>query len=181
EYIRPRKPDLQLYSAVQKDFTIPPFNITYNLQVNVPLQVFDRNQGNILQTQSQLIASDRALYDNQNDLIRELADAFQRYETARRLVANYRDEILPDQVQVYRGVYARYQQDRQAVNFGDIVVAQQTFGTAIATYTDALSDQWDAYVDLASLLQLEDLGLLEQVAGVRIEPLAPQAPPSDDR
>ncbi len=182
EYIRPRKPDLQIYTAVQHDYTGAPFNTTYNLQVNVPLAIFDRNQGNIIQTQSLMVASDRAFTDGQNNLTRQLAEAFSRYQTARRLAASYRDEILPDQVRVYRGVYARYQQDRQAVNFGDIVVAQQTLGSAVSTYTDALGDQWQAYVDLAGLLQLEDLGLLEQLAAVptATQPIIPQAPASDE-
>ena len=180
EYIRPRRPDLQIYTAVQHDYTGTPFGTTYNLQVNVPLAIFDRNQGNILQTQSLMIASDRALTDRQNNLTRQLAEAFARYQTARSLAASYRDEILPDQVRVYRGVYARYQQDRQAVNFGDIVVAQQTLGTAVSAYTDALGDQWQAYVDLADLLQLEDLSLLEQLAAVPTshERVVPQAPAS---
>lgn len=172
EYIKPRRPDLQVYTAVQHDYTGAPFNTTYNLQVNVPLAIFDRNQGNILQTQSLMVASDRALADGQNNLTRQLAEAFSRYQTSRRLAASYRDEILPDQVRVYRGVYARYQQDRQAVNFGDIVVAQQTLGAAVSTYTDALGEQWQAYVDLAGLLQLEELGQLEQLAAV---------PPAPDR
>ncbi len=182
EYIRPRRPDLQVYTAVQHDYTGAPFNTTYNVQVNVPLAIFDRNQGNILQTQSLMIASDRAFTDGQNNLTRQLAEAFSRYQTARRLAASYRDEILPDQVRVYRGVYARYQQDRQAVNFGDIVVAQQTLGAAVSTYTDALGDQWQAYVDLAGLLQLEDLNQLEQLAAVpaNTEPVVPQAPASDE-
>ncbi|MCX7422975.1 MAG: TolC family protein, partial [Planctomycetia bacterium] len=182
EYIRPRRPDLQVYTAVQHDYTGAPFNTTYNVQVNVPLAIFDRNQGNILQTQALMVASDRAFTDGQNNLTRQLAETFSRYQTARRHAASYRDEILPDQVRVYRGVYARYQQDRQAVNFGDIVVAQQTLGSAVSTYTDALGDQWQAYVDLAGLLQLEDLNQLEQLAGVptNTEPIVPQAPASDD-
>lgn len=183
EYIKPRRPDLQVYTAVQHDYTGAPFNTTYNVQVNVPLAIFDRNQGNILQTQSLMVASDRALTDGQNNLTRQLAEAFSRYQTARRLAASYRDEILPDQVRVYRGVYSRYQQDRQAVNFGDIVVAQQTLGAAVSTYTDALSDQWQAYVDVAGLLQLEELGLLEQMAGVppSSDPIIPQAPESNEK
>ena len=68
------------------------------------------------------------------------------------------------------------------MNFGDIIVAQQTLGAAVSTYTDALGDQWQAYVDLAGLLQLEDLNQLEQLAAVPTtsEPIVPQAPASDE-
>lgn len=173
ESIRPRRPDVNLYGAIQHDYTGAPFSTTYNLQVGVPLPIFDRNQGNILQTQSKVLSSDRALADATNILSSNLADAFSRFHTARQQSASYRDDILPDQVRVYRGVYARYQQDRQAVNFGDIVVAQQSLVTAVSSYTDALTDQWQAYVDIAGLLQLEDLSHLDQIAAVPVEPPAP--------
>lgn len=174
ECVRPKRPDLSLYGAVQHDYTGAPFGTTYNLQVGVPLPLFDRNQGNILQAQSQVLGNDRALADKQNELTARLADAFARYHTARQQAAMYRNEILPDQVRVYRGIYTRYQQDHKSVSFSDIVVAQQSLGSAVTSYTDALSEQWQAYVDIAGLLQLEDSNQLEQFA----VPTTSETPPS---
>ena len=39
-----------------------------------------------------------------NDLLRQLADAYERYENGRQLLALYRTEILPDLVRAFRGV-----------------------------------------------------------------------------
>ena len=177
ELKKPRCPDLFVYSAIQHDYTGMPFNTTYNVQVGAPLPLFDRNQGNILRAQSTIAANDRAFATRQTELTARLADAISRYQTARQLSESYRDEVLPDQVRVYRGVYARYQQDREAVTFTDVVVAQQSLSTAVSNYTDALSNLWQAYVDLAGLLQLEDASQLEQICGAADDP-ADAVPPA---
>ena len=174
---KPRCPDLSVYTAIQHDYTGAPFNTTYNLQVGVPLPLFDRNQGNILQAQSTISANDRAFASRQNELTAQIADALSRYQTARQLVETYRNEVLPDQVRVYRGIYARYQQDREAVTFTDIVVAQQSLSAGVSNYTDALTALWQAYVDLAAVLQLEDVSQLEQVCGEADDP-ANAVPPA---
>jgi hypothetical protein len=43
------------------------------------------------------------------------------------------------------------------VGFNDVVTAQQTLATIVAFYMQALGDQWQAVVDLAGLLQADDL------------------------
>ena len=145
--------------------TGPPYAITYNLQVGAPIPVFDRNQGNILATQSSIIGREREHGATQNRLIGQLAEVLARYETARTLAVNYRDQILPDQVQTYRGVYSRYREAGQAaddnINFGDVIVAQQTLNTVMNEYANVLGNLWQAYVDAAELLQVDDLTQLE--------------------
>src|SRR5207237_4705504 len=42
-------PDVALKLVVQKDFTTPPFYTTANVEIGVPVPVWDRNQGNIQQ------------------------------------------------------------------------------------------------------------------------------------
>jgi outer membrane protein, heavy metal efflux system len=64
---------------------------------------------------------------------------------------------IQDQTRVYRGVYERHFQDPDAVGFGDVVTAQQTLATYIANYITALGLQWTAVVDMANLLQTENL------------------------
>lgn len=172
ECIKPRVPDVTLYSAIQKDDTGPPFNTTYNLQVSVPLPVFDRNQGNILRASAGIVRSENDRETAGNELVQQLADAVARYESSRIQALNYRTSLLPDQVRTYRGIYQRYQEDRQAVSFADIVLAQQTLATLIASYIDLLGQQWRSSVDVARLLQLEDVGQL----GLFAEAPAPDAP-----
>lgn len=166
-------PNVGFYSAIQKDFTDPTHRrTTWNMQVGVPVPIFDRNQGAIHAAEGDYI---RATYEStrvRNDLIRQLADAFRRYENANTLVETYRNEIIPDQSRVYRAVYERHQQEPDVVGFGDIVVAQQTLQQSITAYAEALGQRWTALVEIEQLLQIED--------GTQLVPLLGEPLPAPD-
>lgn len=171
EYIRPRIPDISFYGTYQHASEVPPFVNSYNFQVGVPLPVFDRNQGNILSAQSAIVRSERAYSAVQNDLVGQLAAALARFDTARVQAGNYRRHMLPDQVRTYRGVYSRYRQGGQGeLNFGDVIVAQQTLTMTVSEYADVLNELWRAYVDIAELLQVEDLVQLSAWFGAGGDP-----------
>jgi outer membrane protein, heavy metal efflux system len=163
EYIRPRIPNLTFYGTYQHAYGVPPFINSYNFQAGAPIPIFDRNQGNILATQSTLISNERAFGAMQNDLIGQLAAVLARYATARAQAENYRRQMLPDQVRTYRGIYSRYREagpGNDNINFGDVIVAQQTLATVVSGYADVLSQLWQSYIDVADLLQMEDLRAL---------------------
>ncbi len=166
-------PDVKVYSAIQRDFTTPPIGrTTYNLQIGVPVPVFNQNRGGIQKARGELVRAAEQLGTARLELASQLADAFERHEYNRILMQYYHDQILPDQARVYRGVYERHQQAGgvgEQVAFVDIIVAQQNLVASITSYIAAMNGQWGAYADLTGLLQLEDLNLL---------PLAtPSAPP----
>src|SRR5262249_21324387 len=148
-------PDLNTNVVVQHDNAAG--NDQFNLQLGFPIPVFDRNQGNIHQAKSQLGRAIADLDATRNDLTARLADAFERYQNGRGLIANYRDPILPAQVQAYRALRRRYNQEAGAVSFGDVVQAQQTLAGLVTSYLQALADQWTAVVNFATLLQAEEL------------------------
>ncbi|MFN0052628.1 MAG: TolC family protein [Planctomycetales bacterium] len=151
-------PDVRLYSAVQRDFTTPPVGrTTYNLQVGIPIPIFNQNRGGIQKARGELVRAAEELGKVRLDLSAQLAETFERYESNRILLEYYRDQILPDQARVYRGVYERHQQESAQVGFGDIIVAQQNLLGSITSFIAAMNGQWDAYADLAGLLQLEDI------------------------
>src|SRR5262249_2032830 len=93
------------------------------------------------------------------DLTGRLAEAFERYTNARIQLEFYRDHILPDQVRTLDGVYRQHNVKPEGVTFGDIVTAQQTLGTAVTPYLNALGRWGAAVVDVAPLLQTDDLYL----------------------
>jgi len=103
-----------------------------------------------------------------NELATSLADAFARYQSQRVLLDYYRTQILQDQVQSYRAIYQRYQQDADSIDFNDVVTSQQTLASAISTYIQALGDQWQSMVEMAGLLQLDDLSQLDQFAAIKM-------------
>jgi cobalt-zinc-cadmium efflux system outer membrane protein len=150
-------PDVIVRGLLQRDHTTPPFGTVLSVQVGVPVPVWDRNQGNIQRAEALLYRAAQQSQRAGNDLTARLAEAFARFESNRTLVDYYRKNILPDQVQTYRGVYQRHQTDPARVSFGDIIVAQQTLVSTVNTYISTLGDFWAAVVDLANLLQVDDL------------------------
>jgi cobalt-zinc-cadmium efflux system outer membrane protein len=150
-------PNLTTNTVVQHDYTTPPFGTTVNLQLSVPIPVFDRNRGGILAADGTLNHDCQERDRIRNDLVNTLADAYNRYQSNHLLVDFYRSGILAQQIVVYRGTYRRHQEDPDAVGFNDVVTAQQLIATNLQTYVQSLSDQWQAVIDLARLLQADDL------------------------
>jgi cobalt-zinc-cadmium efflux system outer membrane protein len=163
-------PDVSLKLVVQKDYTTPPFYTTANVEIGVPIPVWDRNQGGIKQAGADLAHAIDDIPHTRLDLLTKLADAMERYQTNRAQVDVYLKQILPDQVRAYRGLVQQNQP-----SFSDIVNAQQQLNTFLASYLSALQAQWQAVVDLAALGQLDDLYL---PPGAMVGPqCGPPAPP----
>jgi cobalt-zinc-cadmium efflux system outer membrane protein len=155
-------PDVNVRVMVQKDYTGPPHQLTPSVAVSVPVPVWDKNQGNILAGEAAVERTKEGAHRARSDLTNRLADAFERYENGRVLIAYYRDHILPDLVRVYRGMYERWQREvpGPAANppqFTDLVVAQQNLAQAVGTYITTLGGLWQAVVDVADPLQTMDL------------------------
>jgi cobalt-zinc-cadmium efflux system outer membrane protein len=170
-------PDVDVHLLVQKDYTTPPFNIVHSLAVTVPVPIWDQNKGGIKQAEGQLAQAAANIPQTRNTLINTLTDAYNRYETARQNVDLSYQQIR-DQVRAYRGLRERRQKGPQGdVAFVDLVTAQQTLAGYIAAYSTALGQQWQAVVDVANLLQTDDLfqvGPQQEVAPVPdLEPFAP--------
>jgi cobalt-zinc-cadmium efflux system outer membrane protein len=161
-------PDVDVHVLVQKDYTTPPHLLVYSVAATVPVPLWDRNKGGIIQARNQLIQAGEQPQQMKLQLTSALADAFNRYVTARETVQIALQQIR-DQMRAYRGVYERRGQAPDDVSFGDVVAAQQTLAGYIAAYVIALGQQWTAVVDVANLLQTDDLfrlGRTEEVPPV---------------
>lgn len=171
-------PDLQLYGTFQRDFTAPNFERTsYNMQFGVPLPIFDRNQGNIMTAEGRLRSASQQIRVARNSLATQLADAFERFQSSRVLAEFYRNQILPDLVRAYRGVYERHQQEPTEVGFGDVIVAQQNLAAGLTTYISTLGLEWTALTDIAHLLQLDDMRQLFSLTRCEVVPPGAPLPP----
>lgn len=159
-------PDVNIKAVVQKDFTTPPFNITHNWEIGVPIALWDRNRGGIQQAHAALVRAAQDAERIRQNLSTRAADAMERYETNHTLVHDYRTAILPDLTQVYHATVARAQKEPDKVNFNDIAGAQQNLVGAVAVYIVALGAEWTAVVDLADLLQCNDLAELDQTGSL---------------
>jgi cobalt-zinc-cadmium efflux system outer membrane protein len=178
-------PDVDLNILPQKDYTSPPNFVVYSVQFAVPVPVWNQNKGAIKQAEG-LLAQAQAQPDiARNNLTNTLADAFNRYQTSHQ-VAQITMRQVRDQLVAFRGIYARRQQlpaegvlPPQAIGvaFSDVVTAQQTLATYIQAYVTALGQQWQAVVDVANVLQTDDLfqvGATEEMLPVpELQQLAP--------
>jgi outer membrane protein, heavy metal efflux system len=152
-------PDIDVRVLVQKDFTGDPHNVMTSVQVGGPIPVWNCNRGNIIQAQAQLVRATEEEHRVRADLARQLADAFERYNYNHELLAPYTGTLLPDQVRVFNGVLLRHWELGKAtdVSFIDVATAQQNLVASVTGYLQALAAQWQAVVDVAALLQTENL------------------------
>ncbi|WP_197527299.1 TolC family protein [Pirellulimonas nuda] len=160
--VKPR-PDLDTAVVVQYDDTTNPGAATYNLQVGGEIPVLNRNRGGIIAAQAEVVRAQQGVDQTRNQLIRSLADAYGRYAAARQLAETFQPEALRDQVRTYRGIYERYRNETEGIAFNDVVVAQQTLAVLLTQYLDLLGDQWQSLVDIAELLQVDDIYLLGEL------------------
>jgi cobalt-zinc-cadmium efflux system outer membrane protein len=163
-------PDFDLHVLVQKDYTTPPHDLVYSAALTFPIPIWDQNKGAIHQAHNQLIQATLQPQQNRLQLTNTLADAFNRYLTNREQVAITRSQV-EDQVRVFPMLYRRYWETFPLgeVTFGDVVTALQTLTGYVTTYLTALGLQWTAVVDVANLLQTDDLfglGPLEEMTPV---------------
>jgi len=149
-------PDVEVMALLQKDYTTPPFYAATSVHVSVPVPVWDLNRGAIQQARGNLAQANDNLSVTRNSLTSTLADAYNRYATAKQQVETALAQ-LKDQVHVYKHVYDRFRGGDTQVTFGDVVAAQQTLAGYLGGYISALGLQWTAVVDVANLLQTDDL------------------------
>jgi outer membrane protein, heavy metal efflux system len=148
-------PNVETHTAVQYDYTTRTPQL--GLQVGVALPVFDRNQGNIARAEAQFVRASHEAARVRRELTHRLTEAFERYETNRELLEQYRTEILPNQTRAFDGLRKRFEQEPGKVSFTEVVLGQQTLAHTYAGYLNALSAVWQAVAELGRLAQTEDV------------------------
>ncbi len=154
-------PDVGVRVMVQKDNTSQPSAIISGVSVEIPFPLFNRNQGNIYQAQAFLGQASEEGHRVRAELTARLAGAFERYDNNRTLAGLYGQQILPNQVQAFRAVVARHSVGgpvgKDVPSYNDLVTAEQTLVAVITNYLNVLRDQWAGVVEVAGLLQTDDL------------------------
>jgi outer membrane protein, heavy metal efflux system len=106
--------------------------------VSIPLQLFDRNQGNIVRARAELSAAHEELQRVELMLHRRLAAVFQEYENAWATVSRYREEILPAAGEALALVGQGYQQGE--VGYLELLTVQRTFFQTNLDFVEAFRD-----------------------------------------
>jgi cobalt-zinc-cadmium efflux system outer membrane protein len=173
--ITPLVPDVEMFASMERDKAIFPFGTYSQFSVRFPLTLWDQNKGNILAAQSALVRASEESHRVEVTLTNSLADAYTNYQNNLYAVEYYRKYILPDLVRYYRGVYARRQLD-QTLTIGDLVAAQQTLSSNVASYLGVLRTLWTSVVGVADFLQTDDLFQLAKPRALPELPDFSQAP-----
>jgi len=118
--------------------------------VSVPLPIFDRNQGNLLEA---LKLEDKARDELQAATVRlhsEVAQAQERLSTIAAEVQSLRQDVLPGAKSAYDAATIGFENGK--FNFLEVLDAQRTYFTAKSQYLKALGEAHRAAADVDRLL-----------------------------
>lgn len=125
--------------------------------VTTQLPIFNRNQGNIIAAradQARLYAEERQL---ELRLTEKLTTAYQRYQAARKQTEVYQQTIVPQARESLKLVGAGYRLGDPKYDYTALLQSQQVLFQAQLAQTQAMGELWRSVVEIAGVLQQEDL------------------------
>jgi cobalt-zinc-cadmium efflux system outer membrane protein len=146
-------PDIQLQGAAGYSFETR--NAVATAQVGVKLPLFNRNQGTIQEAHADLARSQAEVVRVELSLRQRLADAFNRYLTARQTAELYRDGIVPKAAEAYELQRDMYQMRRTP--WREVVMLQRNLVEVQVKYTRSLLELHKAEVEICGLLLVDGL------------------------
>jgi outer membrane protein, heavy metal efflux system len=143
-----RIPNVTLLSGAQYD-NASEFAMA-NLQLSVPMPIFDRNQGGIAQAVGQLTSAQAALDGRELALTQQLAAAMSDYNTSTRRVAKYSESILPAARESFDLTSKAYEQGE--LEYLDLLNTQRTYTEKNLAYLADLGAAWTKWAEIDGLL-----------------------------
>lgn len=143
-----RVPDVKVSVGMQRSNETPRKVLLFG--VSVPLPVFDRNQGNLLEA---LKLEDKARDELQGATVRlhsEVAQARERLTTITAEVQSLQQDVLPGAKSAYDAATIGFENGK--FNFLEVLDAQRTYFTAKSQYLKALGEAHRAAADIDRLL-----------------------------
>ncbi len=143
-------PDVDVQAVLQDDRGTGSTNA--NLQVSLPLPIWNRNQGGIRKARAEATAAQRVADRVALDLQARLATAYQQYSSAQNQVEQYTKEggILDKSRRTLELIRAGY----RAGEFGvlDLLTVQRTYFTTNLAYLDAIGQLTQSAMLIRGLL-----------------------------
>jgi cobalt-zinc-cadmium efflux system outer membrane protein len=128
----------------------PTYDTLVDVELAVPLPIFNRNQGAIMEAEAALVAAEREVQRVELSLRNQLAIAFERYAIAHRQVEIYTDSILPDARESLDLARTGYREGE--FGYLDLLVAQTTYFDVSLSSLENLKELWASSVELEGLL-----------------------------
>ncbi|MCC7475258.1 MAG: TolC family protein [Pirellulales bacterium] len=143
-----RVPNVNLQSGVQYDNATE--DTIANVQLSVPLPVYNRNQGAIAQACGELAAARAALESRELSLRQRLSTAFRDYLSARQRVAKYTQTILPAAKETLDLTNMGYQQGE--LEYLQLYNVQQIYAAKNLAYLKDLETSWKSWAEIDGFL-----------------------------
>jgi cobalt-zinc-cadmium efflux system outer membrane protein len=125
------------------------------VQVGIPLPICNRNQGNILTAEAELIAAENDSRRIELALQDQLAIAYRRYVDAQQQVTRYRDEIRPRAQKSWDFVEQGFR--AQQVGPLALLTSQRTYTRVNLMYVEALAELRRAVTLIEGMLLSDSL------------------------
>ncbi|GAB6185598.1 TolC family protein [Thermopirellula anaerolimosa] len=106
------------------------------ISVSLPVPIFNRNQGAIMQARYELSAAESAVRELELELRGRLAEVYARYRQAWTEAERYRSSILPTAEEVLNLTRKSYQAGE--ASFADLLLAERSYVQKQAEYLEAL-------------------------------------------
>lgn len=123
------------------------------VSVELPIPVWNRNQGNIRAARGSIASSSEAIQATYNRLSSELAASLGRLEAADQQVRRFETSILPKATESLAITQKAYQGGQ--IGILTLLQAQRSNAEAELGFVSALEAKWTAAAELAGLLQWE--------------------------
>ena len=137
---RENVPDIDLSVSIRH--INPTDSDVANVQAGIPIPIFDKNQGNILEAHSELVAAQNDVRRIELDLQDRLAVAFRRYKNAREQIERYQSRILERAQKSLDLVKNGFETGQ--VEYLTLDTSQRTFIRVNLAYLDAVKEFWSA-------------------------------------
>ena len=167
-------PDLQLYGNLSQNYepletTRRPIGLNGGVQIGVQLPIFNRNQGNIAAAKGEIESARQEFVRVKLQIVRDVANLFRDYDSARETVHQYKNEMLPRAEQAYRLYQNNYQ--NMAAAYPQALISQRTLFQLEVDYVQALESAWQ------SALGIRGFGLMDGLSAPTAGPTSSGAQP----
>jgi cobalt-zinc-cadmium efflux system outer membrane protein len=153
-------PNVQVGGGYSRNF--PEHEAGAVVSVETALPLWDRKQGRIYEAQAHHARAQAAQRNTATRLSRDAAQAFARYQSARRQVDDLKTKVLPQLERSRNLLRDGYQAGSKQLTFADVLLAEEALSEAQVRLTEARRELWQAIAELQGLMQI-DLG--EDLAG----------------
>ena len=110
----------------------PPYSVYVGFNVNIPIRLFDRNQGEKLRTQLDITHAERARQQSEAQVFSDVDSAYTTLESTIELLKPYRDTYLKMATDVRDTMEFSYQRGQAALV--DFLDAQRDYRATYVTY-----------------------------------------------